>query len=63
MTIKVFPQGLPISSSYAVSGSLALSSDVLETTTAVLAGTGSNLIGPMGPYFVTASASATLIVA
>lgn len=57
MAIQVFPQGLPISSSYAISGSLALASDVLETNISVLAGTGSNLIGPMGPYFVTASAS------
>lgn len=63
MAFQFFPQGLPISSSFAISSSLALKSDVLDTTTAVLAGTGSNLIGPMGPYFVTASASATLIVA
>jgi hypothetical protein len=53
MTIRFFPFGIPVSSSHAVSGSLALSTPAgAFPVSAALAEFAVNNIGPTGPAFI-----------
>lgn len=57
MTIRFFPLGIPISSSFTVSGSLALSTpSAVFPASAALAEFSVNNVGPTGSAFTTINA-------
>lgn len=61
MSIQFIPLGLPFSSSFAVSSSVALAATNVPTT-ASLAGFAINLLGTAGDAFLEINAAPTLVV-
>jgi hypothetical protein len=62
MTIRFFPLGIPISSSHAVSGSLALTTPAaVFPVSAALAEFSITNIGPTGPAFVVVDSATTVL--